>query len=155
MKRLIGAIILTVFTSLCVFAQATAREEALKQAKVHQDVRQSVLALYDDNDTANALIQADIKIKEAEVAKLLLADKIDNAAIRASLEAIAKLEVDQRMNTINVEMKIRDLVGKDTWAEIRKFIREDNASKDNPAKAKKDTATKESSKKTENAAKAK
>lgn len=155
MKRFIGAIILTVFASLCVFAQGTAREEALKQAKVDQAVRQSALALYDDNDTANALIQADIKIKEAEIAKLLLADKIDNAVIRASLEAIAKLEVDQRMNTINVEMKIRDLVGKDKWAEIRKYVREDNASKNTPAKAKKDAAPKESSKKAENATKAK
>jgi uncharacterized membrane protein len=137
MKRFITAIALTALATVCVFAQNnSAREEALKKAKVDQDVRQSILTLYDDSDKANALIQADVKIKEAELAKLLLADKIDTAAVRTTLEAIAKMEVDQRMNTIGAEMKIRDLVGKDTWAEIRKYVRENNALKEPAANAK-------------------
>lgn len=134
MKRLFVALALAAFAVSGAFAADSVEATALTRAKLAPEVKAKALDIFRVAAEKNATIQADIRVKDAELARLLVGDTVDQAAVRAILESTAKLEVDQKMVRIQAELQLRDLVGKDKWILIRQWIRKHNGDK-NPAPA--------------------
>lgn len=78
-----------------------------------------------EREAANELrlYQADLEIKKAELARLLLESSPNMRQVERNLEETAELEVSVRLAEINRELAIRDLVGEERWSAIIQTMR--------------------------------
>ena len=128
MKRIIIAAAFAVLAIGIVGAQdsidAGAQERALERAGVSRELREKAIELFRGAAEKTALSRADLKIKEAELSKLLIEDAVDMAAVEKKLREISEIELSVRLNRIRTETELRGLIGDDRWAKLRKNLRD-------------------------------
>lgn len=123
MKRLIIMSTLALFALGAVYGQEAADLALLARIGVSGEVREKATALYKAAAEKTEALRADLRIKEAELSKLLLPDDYDLAAVEKKLREISNLEVEVRMIRIRNEMELRELIGKERWARFRQAVR--------------------------------
>lgn len=124
MKRALCILSAFLFIAAAVGAQENAEGTALTKAGVKDPVKQQVMDLNKASSDRIGLLRADLKVKEAELSKLLIQDKYDLQAVEKTLKEVSAIEVQIRMERIKTELAVRDLIGKDSWAKVRKLLRE-------------------------------
>ncbi len=110
----------------CAFSQGVlgvANHKILDKLNVDAPTQAKVTERYDRFLENSATARADLRIREAELSKLLLADKPDMDAVSAKLDQIATLDTALRMARIQLEIDLRDILGKDVWAAARQALR--------------------------------
>lgn len=118
------------FASLAIvaFAQTPAAPPAYTQRVLEvlglsPDEIQQVLQIQADADAQIRRHRADLEIKKAELARLLLDDEPNMRLVERNLRATADIEVAIRLVEIEREIGIRRIVGTERWARIIQAIR--------------------------------
>ncbi len=129
-RRWWGLVIIGVLFGLIgvpgVFSQGVlgvTNPKILDKLNVDASAQAKVSERYDRFLESSATTRADLRIREAELSKLLLADKPDMGAVSAKLDQIATLDTALRMARIQLEIDLRDILGKDVWAAARQALR--------------------------------
>lgn len=105
-------------------ADVAVTRPVLQRFGVGEEAQTAALDSYEAYRSGASSVRADLQIKEAELAKLLLPQSPDLAAVRTKLDEIGKLEIQSRMQRIQFELDLRRILGTETWARMRKALRE-------------------------------
>jgi hypothetical protein len=124
MKRL-----LLFLTALFLLASASAgqplyQREVLLDFGLNEDEVEEVQRVVQQTSREIARLEAELNIKKAELARLLLEDNPPERQIERNLSAAAELEAQRRMAEIRRELAIRDIVGTDRWTQLVRVVRE-------------------------------
>ena len=124
MKRMLTGSLLALLVLSLAGAQETVDADELKKAGVESGQREQAMDLFRQATGRTAVLRADLRIKEAELAKIVAADQVDLPAVEKKLREIADLEMAIRLDRIRTETELRDLIGKERWARFRKNLRD-------------------------------
>jgi septal ring factor EnvC (AmiA/AmiB activator) len=124
MKRLLfltGALLLLVSSG---FSQALYQREVLLDFGLDEDEVEEVQDVVAQTAREIARLEAELNIKKAELARLLLEDNPPERQIERNLTSAAELEAQRRMAEIRRELAIREIVGTDRWTQLVRVVRE-------------------------------
>jgi hypothetical protein len=126
MKRAATLLILGAFLvlgSALVHSQQLYERESLDRLGLTEEESQLVMQTVRDSAAAAARLSAELNIKKAELARLLLDDDPNERQIERVLRESAEIEVELRMLEIRRELAIRDIVGTERWTAILRNLR--------------------------------
>ena len=104
-------------------AQNLYNERALRALGLSSDEIEEVMAVVSDTTAATRRLQADLEVKKAELARILLDDSPAMRQIERNLRETASVEVDIRLLEIERELAVRRIVGQDRWSAIIQALR--------------------------------
>jgi len=117
MKPLLLTAALVLLTGAPLFAQGEIRQE-LKRLDLTPAQGKEVAQLVRESQADLEKARAEIKVAQAQLARLLLEDR----PVRADLEKQVRIASDWdfkiKMLRIDRSLKIREIVGKDKWAQL-------------------------------------
>jgi hypothetical protein len=104
---------------------AFAQENAAAYAKagLSEAERQKVEAIYQKLALENVKSQADVKVAEATVERLLVEAQPDMAQVEKALRAGYEAQLKARLARIKAEVEVRQAIGDKKWVVLRKFAR--------------------------------
>jgi hypothetical protein len=107
-------------------AQNTYEPEALRGLGLNDTEIDGIREIVQDVQPANARLMAELNIKKAELARLLVDENPNQRQIERNLRESAEIEVQLRMIEIRRELAIREVVGTDRWTAILRAFRTRN-----------------------------
>ncbi len=107
-------------------AQNTYEPEALRGLGLNDTEIDGIREIVQDVQPANARLMAELNIKKAELARLLVDENPNQRQIERNLRESAEIEVQLRMIEIRRELAIREVVGTDRWTAILRAVRTRN-----------------------------
>ncbi len=119
------AIIVCILALIPVTAEAQSlyNERVLRAIGLNQSEIDSVLEVTEDAAAETQRLNADLEIKKAELARILLDDSPSVRQIERNLRDTAEIEVQIRLVEIQRELAVREAVGADRWATIIQSLR--------------------------------
>ena len=121
-KRIIIALILVMLTTT-LSAQTAYNERVLRTLGLNGDEIRQVLQIQQAASESIRRLEADLTVKKAELARLLLDERPNMRMIERNLGESAEIEVDIRMEEIQREIAVREIIGTDRWARIVQTLR--------------------------------
>jgi hypothetical protein len=122
MRRLVVSVLLLA-AAASVSAQELYNEQLLRTLGVDPDQIERILTMDQSSENDLRRLNADLDVKKAELARLLLDDEPNMRAVERNLNETAQIEVNIRLIEIRRELAIRDLVGTPQWARIMQAVR--------------------------------
>ena len=107
-------------------AQNTYEPDALRGLGLNDTEIDGIREIVQDVQPANARLMAELNIKKAELARLLVDENPNQRQIERNLRESAEIEVQLRMIEIRRELAIREVVGTDRWTAILRAVRTRN-----------------------------
>ncbi len=107
-------------------AQNTYEPETLRGLGLNDAEIDGIREIVQDVQPANARLMAELNIKKAELARLLVDENPNQRQIERNLRESAEIEVQLRMIEIRRELAIREVIGTDRWTAILRAVRTRN-----------------------------
>jgi hypothetical protein len=122
MKRAI-VVLMLFLVGVTVSAQELYTEAILERFGLEEAEIERIIAFEQQTAEGIRVHEADLNIKKAELARLLLDEEPNMRLVRRNLEETAAIEVQIRLLEIQRELSIRRVVGTDEWARIVQLLR--------------------------------
>ena len=122
MRRIVIGLLLIAVAGM-VSAQELYTERLLRAFELSDEQIAQILRVNRDTENEIRLLNADLDIKKAELARLLVDEEPNMRAVQRNLSETADIQVHLRMLEIRREMAIRGIVGTEKWARIMQAIR--------------------------------
>lgn len=122
MRRTAIVIVLALATSLAG-AQELYSPAALRALGLDNEQISRIAEISRDAATEIRVDQAELSVKKAELARLLLEEDPNRRQIERNLRDTAEIEVRIRMREIERELEIRDVVGTERWTRMMQAVR--------------------------------
>jgi hypothetical protein len=123
MKKLIATVALLVVAA-SVFSQSLYSDRILRNLGLSEDQIEKITEAEREAAESVRILRAELAIKKAELARILLDQSPNMRAVERNLRETADIEVRIRMNEIERELAIRDIVGAERWSRIVQAVRE-------------------------------
>lgn len=97
-------------------------ERGLEMLGLSTEEIDQIMQIQEDSADQIRRHQADLQIKKAELARLLLEDDPNMRLVERNLRESAEIEVEMRLVEIKREYAVREIVGTDQWARIMQAL---------------------------------
>ena len=118
MKRRSVMIVVFVLAAAALTAQEPYPEELLSRLGLEPDDVEQIQEIQRQSASDLRVKRAELEVRKAELARLLVDDDPSMRAIERSLRETASIEVEIRKLEIERELAIREIVGTDRWTRI-------------------------------------
>jgi len=116
-------VVLLVLVAAALAAQEPYSEGLLKDLGLENEAIEEIQEIQRESAADIRLKRAELEVRKAELARLLVDDDPSLRAIERNLRDTAGIEVEVRMLEIERELAIREVVGTDRWTRIaRKLV---------------------------------
>jgi len=116
-------VVLLVLVAAALAAQEPYSEGLLKNLGLENEAIEEIQEIQRESAADIRLKRAELEVRKAELARLLVDDDPSLRAIERNLRDTAGIEVEVRMLEIERELAIREVVGTDRWTRIaRKLV---------------------------------
>lgn len=127
MKKLILFLLMfgTIFTvSSQQLSSPPYTQRALELLGLDESEIDQILEIQETSASDIRRLNAELEIRKAELARLLLDEEPNMRLVERNLRSTADVEVEIRMTEIRREVEIRKIVGTDRWARIVQALRQ-------------------------------
>ena len=116
-------VVLLVLVAAALAAQEPYSEGLLKNLGLENEAIEEIQEIQRESAADIRLKRAELEVRKAELARLLVDDDPSLRAIERNLRDTAGIEVEVRMLEIERELAIREVVGTDRWTRVaRKLV---------------------------------
>lgn len=116
-------VVLLVLVAAALAAQEPYSEGLLKDLGLENEAIEEIQEIQRESAADIRLKRAELEVRKAELARLLVDDDPSLRAIERNLRDTAGIEVEVRMLEIERELAIREVVGTDRWTRVaRKLV---------------------------------
>lgn len=122
MKRRSVMIVLFVLAAAALTAQEPYPEELLSRLGLEPDDVEQIQEIQRQSAADLRVRRAELEVRKAELARLLVDDDPSMRAIERNLRETASIEVEIRKLEIERELAIREIVGTDRWTRITRAL---------------------------------
>ena len=120
--RRIGMVAALVMTATVLTAQSAFSERTLQALGLNSEEIRQVRVIHQNTDTAIRRLEADLAVKKAELARILMDESPNMRQVERNLRESAAIEVDIRLAEIRREIAVRDSLGTDRWARMVRML---------------------------------
>jgi hypothetical protein len=122
MRRIL-AVMTVLLIATAVTAQELYSERLLRAFNLDDEQIDRILTIDAETETELRVLHADLEIKKAELARLLIDEEPNMRLVERNLNDTASIEVRIRLAEIRRELSIRSVVGIDRWTRIMHTLR--------------------------------